>query len=752
MQWNLYTKYMLAFLFILCLPIATLGSFLYIGAADSLREEIEDAGQVRLKQAMDTLDQYYLSLVSTTLLLSTDPRLTPYQLRSDTFSKIQAIHELSRYKLGNVYLEDVLFHISGDSLIYTAEGVLNQQTFAEKYILSGVQETESYLRQLLNAKSPYVRPADILQSKPGVAPEKTILSVGMPFPMNTISPNGIVVYLINREKLFNSIMPILGEFKGNVLLYNENNQLLTSYPQDSQLDQEFMSQMLGMTLKSSKHAELVQVNNYSVSWIRSSTTGWTCITILQKDQFYSRVLKLNSLITYLLLIVALLGILIAGYLAYRFYKPVQHIVHRIRGDFERASSIPVRKEFEFIIQSIDKMALSRQELIGRMESQRQWIHDQFLVMLLRGDFVEEEDIRAFKTKHQLTLTGNSFVVFSLTFKQTERQVVRKALNSMQAVITDNIYLYPIEYPRGKLVCIAGLHNGLQSPENVTERAAQLVQSLFHQHVGEYPTVSSGNAYVTYKSIHHSYIEVMAADEYTPKFPVGSLIRFQDILTWDDKESSTTWYSPANKATLLQSIKQGDEALATESLRLITSEISNLGSVLMSKCMTSDLINAVYKLLHELTFPGSAEEIRQLLAINDIVILENELTTLVSRMCEHVNTRQTTETNELKLKVVAYMRENFANYDFNLDQAAEHFEVSTSYLSRFIKEHTGITFSDYIFELRLEHVKNELMHTNKSIKDIIQGVGYINVSYFIERFKKREGVTPGEYRKSSYQSS
>lgn len=751
MPWNLYTKYMLAFLLILCLPIITLGSFLYVGAANSLRQEVEEAGQTRLKQAMDMIDQNYLGLVSTTMLLSMDPMLTPFQLQSGTFAQLEAIKELTRYKVANTYLEDLLFHIFGDSLIFSPEGTLDQRTFSSKYFLSGEEGTDSYLRQMLNARAPYVRPSDIRQPKPSVTPEKEILSVGMPFPMNTLNPRGIVVYLLDRDKFINSIMPVLGEFKGVILLFDRNNKLLTSNYQGLQLDPDLIPQLLELSVQPDNHKGLVQHKNYSVSWIHSTITGWTCMTIFPKDQFYSRVLKMTSFITYMLVIVALIGVLIAGYFAYRFYKPVQQIVHRIQEDRKRSSDVsPPHHEYDFIAHSINAMTLSHQEMMEQMESQRQLIHDQFLVMLLRGDFEEEEDILVFRDKHQLTLRGQSFVAVSLSLKQTDHSEVRNAITAMSAIQMDSISIYPIEmFPSGKLMCIVGLDIGMQEPEQLTVHAAKFIRNLFYQKTGEYPTISIGNTYVSYKGIHRSYIEVMATDECKIKFPAGSLIHFRDIVSWEDGELSTAWYDLANKVTLIQSIKQGDKELSKESLALIISEILNQRSLLMTKCMVSDLINAIYRVLNELAFPGSAEEIHQLLSLNDIHKLGKELSILVSRLCEHVNQSRTTETNELKRKVLTYIQENFSYYEFNLEQAAEHFEVSTSYLSRFIKEHTGSTFTDYVLELRIEYVKNELLRTEKSVKDIITGAGYVNVSYFIDRFKKKEGMTPGEFRKSRY---
>jgi AraC-like DNA-binding protein len=77
--------------------------------------------------------------------------------------------------------------------------------------------------------------------------------------------------------------------------------------------------------------------------------------------------------------------------------------------------------------------------------------------------------------------------------------------------------------------------------------------------------------------------------------------------------------------------------------------------------------------------------------------------------------------------------------------AEEFDVSISYLSRFIKKETGLTFSKYIQELRLEHIKKELIETDKPIKEIILSSGYYDVSNYTRKFKTIVGMTPGQFR-------
>jgi AraC-like DNA-binding protein len=98
------------------------------------------------------------------------------------------------------------------------------------------------------------------------------------------------------------------------------------------------------------------------------------------------------------------------------------------------------------------------------------------------------------------------------------------------------------------------------------------------------------------------------------------------------------------------------------------------------------------------------------------------------------------------QILAYIRQHYLHHQFSLEEVAEQFKLSMSNLSRLIKDVTGETFTDYVFDLRKEKVKEELLHTNLPIKDVIISVGYTDVTSFNRKFKKIEGITPGQFRK------
>jgi AraC-like DNA-binding protein len=73
-------------------------------------------------------------------------------------------------------------------------------------------------------------------------------------------------------------------------------------------------------------------------------------------------------------------------------------------------------------------------------------------------------------------------------------------------------------------------------------------------------------------------------------------------------------------------------------------------------------------------------------------------------------------------------------------------LTKSKISAILKEDVGMGFPQYISLLRINEVKRQLVVSQKPIKDIIRGVGYLDVPNFSRRFKSLVGVTPGQYRR------
>lgn len=96
------------------------------------------------------------------------------------------------------------------------------------------------------------------------------------------------------------------------------------------------------------------------------------------------------------------------------------------------------------------------------------------------------------------------------------------------------------------------------------------------------------------------------------------------------------------------------------------------------------------------------------------------------------------------KIYNFIKNNF-DKKIMLDEAAEMLNMSTVSFGRLIKQRTGKTFVEFTNEIRLGYATRLLIETNKSISEICYECGFNNISNFNRTFKRKQGVTPSEFR-------
>jgi two-component system response regulator YesN len=97
------------------------------------------------------------------------------------------------------------------------------------------------------------------------------------------------------------------------------------------------------------------------------------------------------------------------------------------------------------------------------------------------------------------------------------------------------------------------------------------------------------------------------------------------------------------------------------------------------------------------------------------------------------------------KAKEYIDLKFAMSDLTLDMVASKVNVSPNYFSSLFNQETGMTFIEYLTNIRMEKAKEYLRCSNTKITEIGFLVGYLDSHYFSYIFKKTQNCTPSEYR-------
>ena len=97
------------------------------------------------------------------------------------------------------------------------------------------------------------------------------------------------------------------------------------------------------------------------------------------------------------------------------------------------------------------------------------------------------------------------------------------------------------------------------------------------------------------------------------------------------------------------------------------------------------------------------------------------------------------------KIMQYINENYMNQDLNISGISSHFDLSPSYLTRIVRQHTGQNALDYIHGLRIAAAKKLMLTSNQNLQQIAESVGYGTKLNIIRAFKRYEGITPTAWK-------
>ena len=103
-------------------------------------------------------------------------------------------------------------------------------------------------------------------------------------------------------------------------------------------------------------------------------------------------------------------------------------------------------------------------------------------------------------------------------------------------------------------------------------------------------------------------------------------------------------------------------------------------------------------------------------------------------------------NEKRINVVCQYIQKHATETLTIHKAAALIHLSPSAFCKFFKRMTAKTFSDYVNEIRITNVCNDLLATDKQVAEIAYENGFETLTYFNRIFLKKKNMSPSSYRK------
>ena len=120
--------------------------------------------------------------------------------------------------------------------------------------------------------------------------------------------------------------------------------------------------------------------------------------------------------------------------------------------------------------------------------------------------------------------------------------------------------------------------------------------------------------------------------------------------------------------------------------------------------------------------------------------------LIRSICRAVLEMKTQKYSAVVQSALYYLDHHYTDR-IALPALSEELDISENYLIKKFKAETGVTPTTYLNQLRVKQAETLLLNGSATIGEISFAVGIEDANYFVKLFKKYNGQTPSEYRRS-----
>lgn len=721
-------RYFRSYLLIALCPVALFILYFGLTAHTSLRAEIDNGYYAAFSQFANSLDQ----LLSRAELVAghlSDSGLDIQALRDDpdaVYPSASLTQALDAYEDQLQWNTPVVLFVRGVPQVYTSQGPMSYQDYQRSVAALADLDLSGFFTAISTVTKPTVH-CLVQASQPGSA-----MALLYPIPTMQAVPAATLCFLVDAQVLGSMLANCITGLEGNLYLFSNIYQevfRLEALPQSGT-----PARLLGVGVQSSGDSVVMR------SVLQNG--GLSASFVSPRSVFYRQLDKMRRSILLASLAILLLAVAVAFLMSRRTYSPLRRLVRGIGVPAEAS----VDNELELIQAHMDAVYQRNNELDDQLSQQQPVVMEACLTKLMQGKLASPGEADFHLRCAGIDLDGRACFALLVGVQGGPAAECDAQLDNLRLRLRGPLpgggHAYvPDSDVDGLLpALIVCPPAGESDPRSAMARA--LLSSLAPQ-----PPLrlmaGAGCLCHDPMQLHDSCMEALAVvRELLP----GSN---SDFACYDQAESQHHGLSfpVLDCALLTQSLKQADRQMACKALDKIMDVIRRTDSLLYAQCLCFDVINNVLRTIQALQPSFSSPQVHALCAFQSIEAFQHSILQLIEAFCQSYGDIRESRSSSMREELIGYVAEHVFQYDFGLDQIAEAFHLSQSYLSRFYKQETGFTFTQYVTNLRLDRAKRLLAETDLPLKEIVVQVGYIDTASFARKFKSCEGVTPGQWRET-----
>jgi len=711
------------------LPFIILATLTYHLSLSGAKDQFRNTIMNELNSVERQFSDQITSLNEISLNITVNDSLSSFFMAHPLYGRTGA-QMLNSYIASQGNINDVILYYSSEiSQYYSSQGSFQLETLMRVYF-NEVEVEKKHLEALFEVHEPQL----VLLSKDGGTTNHVQLQYVVPVYDAQGVQQGTVLFIFKSDEL-TKIFPIWDEADlKRFYIINEDRHILLSNDPSNEKFLEGSGLLSADLLEHSSFKH--QGVDYRVESLYSEELGLSFISIVNSQDLLQSIIEARNFVLTLLISLFILGLLLIFIASYLQYLPIKKMSLALLTKEEQAH-IKAENELTYIQQRITHI-LNQNEILALENKSLLYISEgQALLALIEDNQAGgAQDVHPFIQE----LAENGFGYYVAIVKKEQLSAAAKSqIQQFFPYKNHHFQAYLIQIPLQNKYGIVVVHLTHEITLKVSLQQLEQVLSSLKENFNVY----YGQLYEDLDKIKHSYIEALIAcddltQEVTERFiPYrGEAFKYHYFLEYP-VEMETKW---------VHSINQGTVDVAIHSMKQIINFLQeNKYHGEEVKVYSYYLINLIMKTAGTLEFPREKIQLKQLTEHRTLEDLADKLLQLTRLLTQWVQAKREVTRDKFREEIFYYIGQNYRSPELSLEYLAEKYDYSAPYLSKVIKEETGMTFTKYVQDLRLNYIKEKLVETNLPIKDIINQGGYYDVSNFSRKFKKLLGITPGQYR-------
>ncbi len=694
-----YRKYLFSYIGLLLLAALALLIFSQAFFVGQLQRNLEENHRSRLRQTVQQMDSNIQSIFTIDYQISSVNQdfLTYYLEEPSPLRDLRIVNEFKNLIAPSTFISEVALVSQDEDYVYTSTAV-----YAKRVFFSGIFSFENWPDPAGDLAGIRTR---MVHSARRINQENRYIAFIDPPAVYSRLQDASQMYFVDEARFQELLSPASAPTQQGAIWAADGTLIVSTLP--------LAGPLTGDRVR-------VDGTDYLILREDSQVMDWKLTFLLPLGEYMAPVYRAQIVLLVFLAALLTLGGFVIHYAMRMNYRPLSELALSL-GATEGDELESLRDVLNDLSTQNEHM---RSQLMGTPDGQG--LKDILLFSLLKGKFKSFEAFNAEAGALGMTFDKPCYQVLMLRHFGDVQEVPRALLTeAIHKALGPNFTCHLRElFEPWMIVCLIGMEEGRE--QELYERCQALLADCARDH-GLSFTIGMSDCYRGIERITTACFEAtQAVREY---FIRGrhQLIRYQDL---DQSVYAST--------ALLNEI----QALPTLAPEAQVQSIHRLIDTLKADKVPALLARSYCNSAAQMLINGTTQAVNMddLFAISYLRTADDYLAFMLrlvqpeqEPVLEAVASDDEPE-NELISRIRAYIAAHYDDCNFSLQDAADHLELSSSYLSQYFKQQTGDNLTAYVADLRIRKACALLETTTMPVQMISESVGYYNQNSFIRRFK------------------